>query len=92
MLTVWNPWALVNGTLYTLGLDATEMSILSASLAVMLAVDIIKYKKGQKLYEFLGGQCIWFRWLALILLFLATIIFGMYGAGVELTPFIYFNF
>lgn len=92
MLIRQTPWALFDGTIYTLGLDATEMNILIFSIIVLLLVDLIKYRKKINLDEFLFEQNIWFEWLVLIVLIGMIFVFGEYGPAFDVQQFIYFQF
>ena len=92
MFTRADFWTLSDGSLYMLGLNRFEMNILYVSTGVLFLVDLIRYKKGQQPDEFLAEQCIWFRWLAVLGMILATLIFGVYGPAFDAQQFIYFQF
>lgn len=87
-----DPWALMNGSLYTMGLSQMEFGIALLSLAVLLAVDLIRYHRGMQLYEYLNMQSLWFRWGIYISLAAAIFLFGIYGPGYDAAEFIYFQF
>ena len=91
-VTKWNPWTLFDGSLYALGLDRTEMKILTASLVILLLVDIVRAVKGMTLEKFLKSEMLWFRWLVLILLLAFIVVFGVYGPSFDAKSFIYFQF
>lgn len=92
MFTRFDPWVLFDGSLYTLGLERMEVSILFCALVMLLAVSCIKYRHHQNIDEFLKGQCIWFRWLVLLTLIFSVVIFGVYGPEYNAAQFIYFQF
>lgn len=92
MVTRWDPWNFFNQKLYTLGLDVTEMHVLAVGLAALLLVDLVRYRKGQTVAEFLGEQCIWFRWGVLFALMFSTLVYGIYGVDFDSTQFFYFQF
>jgi D-alanyl-lipoteichoic acid acyltransferase DltB (MBOAT superfamily) len=92
IFTVLDPWSFFDGELYELGLDRAEMNVLAVGVAVLIVVDIVKYAKHVRLDEFLQGQNLWFRWLSMIALILATVIFGVYGPAFDSKQFIYFQF
>ena len=92
ILTRWDLWTLFDESLYNLGLNRFEMNILYVSLLVLLLVDLVRYKKGQRIDVFLAEQCIWFRWMVVFGLIFAVIIFGMYGPAFDAQQFIYFQF
>ena len=87
-----DPWFLMNGSIYTLGLSRIELGIALVSLLVLLVVDVIRYRKGMQLYEYLNTQSLWFRWTVYILLIAAIFLFGIYGPGYNAAEFIYFQF
>ena len=43
IFTHMNPWALSDETIYTLGLDLTEMTVLFWAIVLLAAVDFLKY-------------------------------------------------
>jgi len=88
----FNPWALFDDTLYTLGLDRIEVNILFVAVVVLFIVDAIKYFKKQRIDQFLNDQCIWFRWGSIMLLMLSIFVFGIYGTLFDASQFIYFQF
>lgn len=90
--THFNPWTLFDQSLYTLGLNQQEIHILLVAAAVLLFVDLIRYRKKKTLDIFLEEQCIWFRWGILFFLFFFILIFGMYGPAFDAKQFIYFQF
>lgn len=92
MVTRWDPWNFFNQKLYTLGLNVTEMHILAAGLTALLLAELIRYRKRQTVAEFLGEQCIWFRWGVLYVLIFATLVYGIYGVDFDSKQFIYFQF
>ena len=76
----------------SLGLNRFECNILAAGTAVLLLVDLVRYKKRQTFSEFLAEQCIWFRWGVLLAMLAAILVFGMYGIQFDSKQFIYFQF
>ncbi len=92
MATKWDPWSLFNEEVYSLGLNRFECNILAAGTAVLLLVDLVRYKKRQTFSEFLAEQCIWFRWGVLLAMLAAILVFGMYGIQFDSKQFIYFQF
>lgn len=87
-----DPWALMNGSLYTLGLSQLEFGIALVSLVVLFLVDGIRYRKHMQLHEYLNTQSLWFRWGVYIFLAAAIFLFGIYGPGYDAAEFIYFRF
>lgn len=90
--TKWNPWVLFNKSLYSLGLDQTEIHVLCVALVILLLVDVVRYKYKQTLDAFLGQQCLWFSWGVIFFLLFFIIIYGVYGPEFDAKQFIYFQF
>lgn len=88
--TVWNPAILFDGTLLTLGLDGKDLVAVIAGAFVLLAVSLLQRRKCVR--EILEGQNLVFRWIMLMGLIFAIIIFGKYGPGYDASTFIYERF
>ena len=88
----FNPWALFDGTLYTLGLDRPEMNICIFALVILFIVDVIKYKYKLRIDAFLEKECLWFRWSVIFALIFCVTILGKYGGSYDAQQFIYFQF
>lgn len=85
-------WVLHDQSLFTIGLNRTEMNILTCALITLLLVDLVRYIKGITLDYFLRGQNLWFRWGIIYALLYSVIIYGIYGPSYNPTQFIYFQF
>lgn len=83
---------ILNGKIYSLGLNKLQMDILFLSLLFFAFLDYRKYKYDTNLDEMLSRQDFLFRCLVLCGLFLATFVFGMYGPAFHAQDFIYFHF
>lgn len=92
MFTRWNPWVLFDRSLYTWGLDMVEFHILMAALAVLLLVDLVRYRKQMDIGCFLQKQNLWFSWAVVILLVISILVYGEYGINFDSKQFIYFAF
>ncbi len=88
----FDPWILFDGGLYEIGLNRTEMGILFFALIVLLLVDLVRYRKGMMIDAFLMSQNYWFGCFVVIVLLLATFVYGVYGPEFEAQQFIYFQF
>lgn len=91
IFTVYNPWVLTDGTLFTLGLDAKEWNVLFVSILFLVLTDVLRYKN-IKLIDLFMKQNLWFRWLFFYVGIMAVVIFGVYGAQYDAAQFIYFQF
>lgn len=85
-------WSLFDGSVLLLGLDAKEMQILVISVMTLLIVSLIKFFKNKSLSEFLDGQWLVFRWVVIIALIVACVVYGCYGPDFNSAQFIYFQF
>ena len=92
ILTRVDLWSLFNQSCYTWGLDLREMNILLVSLLVLLCVDIIKYRKNERIDVCIMKQNLWFQWLVIGALIFSVVIFGVYGPTYGVSQFIYFQF
>lgn len=91
MVTVYNPWILTDGSLFTLGLDAKEWNVMLVSLLILAVLDICKYKKIDLVTIFMK-QNLWFRWIFFYAGIMAVVLFGVYGPQYNAAQFIYFQF
>ena len=81
----------IDGRIYELGLDKTEMGLLIAAIAVLTFISVLQ-ENGMKIRETLSKQNILFRWAVIIALILAIVIFGTYGPAYDAKSFIYGGF
>lgn len=88
----FDPWALSQEVIYTLGLDRTEIGVLSVALPVLLVADFLKHFKKQSIIDALLNQNIFFQYICVTLLVLSIFIFGAYGPAFDAQAFIYFQF
>ena len=71
---------IVQGGIFTLGIDVKDCTIVGLVLLVLLIVGFIKERGGNPCLRI--AQCnVVVRWATLILLFLSIVVFGAYGAG-----------
>ena len=91
MVTQIHLQVLYDGTLQNLGLSGAMLKVFILSLLVLLAVDLMKFKK-LDLIEMLCRQGIWFRYLFYLALIFSILLFGVYGPGFDESQFIYFQF
>lgn len=92
MFTRWNPWVFFNEGLYQYGLDRVEVNVLFVALIIMFLVEILKYIKNKVFSDFIMEQNLWFRWMVVIGLVVAIIVYGEYGIAFDSNQFIYFQF
>ncbi len=85
-------WLLSSDKIYTYGLDVQEMWILAFAVLVLTLVDLIRARKRLTLDKWLDSQFVGFRIVFMLMIVMATIIFGEYGPGFSSQQFIYFQF
>lgn len=88
----FDPWALSQEVIYTLGLDRGEVGILFIALLVLCVADFLKYFKKQSIVDALLNQNIFFQYICIVLLVLSIFVFGAYGPAFDAQAFIYFQF
>lgn len=87
---VYNPWVLVDGSLYKLGLDRLDFWIMIFGLMLLFVVS--KYQQQGSVREIIAKQNLVFRWALWLGLFATVLLFGMYGEGYDPAEFIYGGF
>lgn len=91
MVTVYNPWILVNESLYDCGLDQKNFHVMLMGIVVLILADIAKVK-GVQLHKVILAQDYWFRCLFVSFAIGIILVFGKYGVGFDASNFIYFQF
>ena len=86
----FNPWALFDGTIYTLGLDARYVVI--ALLAIVFLFGVEFAQRRVDVGRWIQQQELPIRWLIYFAGLFAVVIFGAYGPLFKPVQFIYFQF
>ena len=86
----FNPWVLINGSIFELGLDSKDFLIAVVGIIIVLTVDILHRTKN--LRTGLSKQNIMFRWVTYVGAVAVILIFGLYGPGYSMQQFIYSQF
>lgn len=89
--TVFNPWILFDGTLYTLGLNRQDFWVMIISILIMAGVDLV-HAKGISIRESIARWPLPARWTMMYGLIIWILLFGVYGPGYDAAGFIYFQF
>ncbi len=89
-LFIFNPWVLIDGSLFTLGLDKREFLVVLLSIILVVIVDLLQRK--MNIFEALSEQNLLFRWGIYISTIVIILIFGSYGPTYSAQQFIYFQF
>ncbi len=91
IFTVYNPWVLINDSIFTLGLSWKEVVILLLSIAVLYTISYIQ-ERGISVREMILKQPLIIRWISYICVIAVIMIFGTYGYGANSQDFIYGGF
>lgn len=89
-VSVWNPGALFDGSLFTLGLDVIEAVIAVVSIIILLAVSLLQQTGPVR--EKIEKKKLPLRFLIWYALLFYTILLGYYGPGYSAAEFIYQGF
>ena len=90
MVTVSNPWILMDGSLYELGIDQHNFCLMLLAIGILLFADCMK-RRGYNIRGILLKQDVWCRWFCYLAALFAIVILGRYGTSYGST-FIYFQF
>lgn len=91
IFTTYNPWVLLDGSLYNCGLDNKNFSVMLISIAILLLADTMKHR-GIQVRKVIAAQDYWCRWLIMIISICAILVFGIWGSNYDAAGFIYFQF
>ena len=89
-VSVFNPGILIDGSIFTLGLDWIECTIAVVSLIMLLAVSLLQEKGSVR--ERIGKKSLPVRWLIWYALLFYVILLGNYGPDYSAAEFIYQGF
>ena len=91
MFASFNPWVLVNGSLFRLGLSQSQFMILILSILFMALVSHVQ-EKGIVIRDVFNRQNTVIRWSIYLLAIWGIWILGSYGFGFDSNDFIYGGF
>ena len=86
----FNPWILLNGSIFKLGLNTKDFLIAILGIILVIIIDIMQRKMNLRIQ--LAKQNIMFRWAIYLVAVLVILVFGMYGPGYSMQQFIYSQF
>ncbi len=84
------PWGLLDGSIYSLGLNPRNFWLAILCIGVLWAVSMMQ--EHFCIREKLAGQNIVFRWSIIYIAIFAILILGVYGIGYDASAFIYEKF
>lgn len=90
MFSQWNPWVLVDKSIYNMGLSTIEWNELFAAMAVWIVTAVCR-ERGSKADCLVQQNCC-SKFLLFLVMLLTIIVFGMYGEGYSASNFIYAGF
>lgn len=91
IFTTYNPWVLVDGSLYNLGIDQKNFNLLLVCIGVLLFADFCKLKQ-IVIHKIVLKQHLIFRSLFIAFVITFLLVFGIWGAAYDAAGFIYFQF
>ena len=86
-----NPWMLIDGSLYNLGLDRPNFVLVLFSLGLLLFADVMKYR-GHCIRKVILAQDGWCRAFIVSFSISFILLFGIWGPAYDAASFIYFQF
>lgn len=87
----FHPWILFNGSILKLGVSYKDINIIILGTVMLLIASVLR-EKYTSAREWISKQLFPFRWLIWLMLFVLTLIYGMYGPGYSASEFIYRGF
>ena len=91
IVTVYNPWILFDGALYTCGLDQKNFMLMICSIILLFIADFFKYR-GIYIRKVVMKQEWWFRICLMAGSILMIVLVGIWGSAYNEAGFIYFQF
>ena len=86
-----HPWNFIDGSLYTVGLDRANFTLLLLCLAVLTVADILK-RRGVCIRAVIARQDAWFQAVIIAFSVCFILLFGIWGSAYDAANFIYFQF
>lgn len=87
----FNPWILVDGSLYQLGLSQKELWVLTTSTLLLILVSFLQ-ERGIRIRDKINSQNLVIRWSIYFIAIWSVWILGTYGFGFDAKDFIYGGF
>jgi len=92
MFMMFDIWSLFDGSIYYLGLERNEMTVMWIGVLILIIVDAF-YAKRKALFDTLvKEQPLVVQYVITAALLVMIIVFGVYGEGYNAEQFIYFQF
>lgn len=91
IFTDFAPWKVVDGSIYELGLDRPDFTLVIIALVLLMVVSK-KQESGVVIRDKIGALPLIPRWIFWIAACFAVLIFGVYGVGYSASAFVYMNY
>lgn len=91
MITYFAPWELVDGTIYTFGLEKNDFIVLAFAFILLYCVSRIQ-ENGEHMREKIADLPLVLRWAIYFAAIFGVLIFGTYGIGYSASSFVYMNY
>lgn len=92
MFMTFDVWSLFDESIYYLGLDRKEMSVMWLGVLILLLVDAYYVRKKALFDTLVKEQPLAVQYVIVAVLLVMIIVFGVYGEGYNAAQFIYFQF
>lgn len=90
-MAIFNPWILVDGSLFACGLDQKNYTVMLLSIIILFVADYFKYRKITLHKKFMEQEW-WFRWIIMSMSVVLILLLGIWGTAYDEVSFIYFQF
>ena len=91
MLCSFNPWVLMDGTLFTYGLSQNFAILLIAHIVILFFIEH-RFAKQENVIEGILNSHLILRWIIYLILIFDVLLFGVYGTGYSISSFMYGGF
>ena len=92
MFTTFDVWSLFDESIYYMGLDRKEMSVMWVGIGILAVVDAYYARRKALFDSFVKERCLAVQYVIVAALLVMVLVFGVYGEGYDAAQFIYFQF
>ena len=92
MFTTFDVWSLFDESIYYMGLDRKEMSVMWVGIGILAVVDAYYARRKALFDSFVKERCLVVQYVIVAALLVMVLVFGVYGEGYDAAQFIYFQF
>lgn len=91
IFTDFAPWKLVDGTLFTLGINRPQFVVVMLAIALLIFVSV-KQEQGIHIRQWIAARPLVVRWIIYYAVIFSVLVFGAYGVGFNAASFVYMAF